>query len=158
MVVIEFRCDVKGKSFSTVAAKPRPLLRHYTRSFPGEPQFSHNWHHADSIANLWCKMPQLRDPSSSAPGRGTLCSSQAARLRRSLSRYLFRSYRFPALRPTPARRSSDLPIRFRPAFLGLTFLQLILLALLGFHPTLGGQLGVNDKLQRKSFDSDPKRC
>lgn len=99
---------------------------------------------------------ELRDPpSASASGsaaQGTTTTSRRSavyRLRRTLERSLLRSFRFPTLKPTATRKTSDLPIRFRPAFVALTFLCLILLALLGFHPTLSGKLGVHDKLQRE---------
>lgn len=86
---------------------------------------------------------ELRDAATPATRRTT-----AYKVRRLVEKSLMRSYRFPTMKPTATRKTSDLPIRFRPAFIALTFVCLILLALLGFHPTLSGKLRVHDKIQR----------
>ncbi|GAA99228.1 uncharacterized protein L969DRAFT_16533 [Mixia osmundae IAM 14324] len=42
-------------------------------------------------------------------------------------------------------RGQEVPLRFRPAFALLTAFTLIILSILGFHPTAGSKLPVNDK-------------
>ena len=45
-----------------------------------------------------------------------------------------------------AKESIALPLRVRPAFIAITAVVMVLLALLGFHPTLAGRTRVNDKV------------
>lgn len=42
--------------------------------------------------------------------------------------------------------AAGLPLRIRPAFVALTFLTLLILSALGFHPTLASKTRINDKL------------
>lgn len=92
-------------------------------------------------------MVQLHEPP--APqARPSVSSLHKAR--RVLSRTLLRSFRVPPIfLPNQNKTLVQLPIRIRPAFLCLTVLVLVCLALLGFHPTLSGKIMVHDKIQRR---------
>jgi hypothetical protein len=74
--------------------------------------------------------------------------SVAYRYRRKFERFVLQSYRLPS--PSAESPVSRLPVRFRPIFMALSFLSVLVLLVLGAHPTLSGTLKVNDKVQRSS--------
>jgi len=53
-----------------------------------------------------------------------------------------RRLRWPGAKSEPLA----LPLRVRPAFIALTAIVMVLLALLGFHPTLASRTRINDKI------------
>ena len=55
-----------------------------------------------------------------------------------------RRLRWPGAKSEPLA----LPLRVRPAFIALTAIVMVLLALLGFHPTLASRTRINDKVLR----------